>query len=188
VQLHKDIPDLKLANVDRANCLHELEFYFPLALVTPDIVRKIFCPKDVSGSPVADQGLMAQHLAGLDFGPVRGFMRGFIDMVFEFQGKFYLVDWKSNYLGSRSANYCQAQLAETILSGMYFMQYHIYCLALHLYLEKRLPGYRYEDHFGGAFYVFLRGVNPRLGPDYGIYHDLPAPAAIQRLNTQFIAG
>jgi exodeoxyribonuclease V beta subunit len=130
---------------------------------------------------------MTRQLDRLAFAPARGFMRGFIDLVFEFQGKFYLVDWKSNYLGSQSKDYSPDKLAESILSGFYFIQYHIYCLALHLHLEKRVPGYRYQEHFGGIFYVFLRGVNPELGPDYGIYHDLPALATMKKLNARFIA-
>jgi exodeoxyribonuclease V beta subunit len=187
VPLHRNLPDLKLANVPQANCLHELEFYFPLALITPDAIKSIFGSKGLPGSAAANRALMTRQLDRLAFAPARGFMRGFIDLVFEFQGKFYLVDWKSNYLGSQSKDYSPDKLAESILSGFYFIQYHIYCLALHLYLEKRVPGYRYQEHFGGIFYVFLRGVNPELGPDYGIYHDLPALATMKKLNARFIA-
>ncbi|MDH3331323.1 MAG: hypothetical protein OEL68_03275, partial [Desulfobulbaceae bacterium] len=96
--------------------------------------------------------------------------------------------WKSNFLGFSIANYRQDKLAESMLSGFYFLQYHIYCLALHLYLQKRLPGYRYESHFGGVFYVFLRGIKQNLGPDYGIFHDLPDLSTIKTLHAKFLAG
>ncbi len=188
VPLHKDIPDLKLSNIPHANCLHELEFYFPLSRVTPDAIKRIFCTKDLHGSAVKKTTVMDRQLNRLTFAPARGYMRGFIDLVFEFEGKFYLLDWKSNYLGFNIENYRQDKLGESILSGFYFLQYHIYCLALHLYLQKRLPGYQYESHFGGVFYLFLRGVNKNLGPGYGIYHDLPDPSTIEMLNTQFLAG
>jgi exodeoxyribonuclease V beta subunit len=188
VRLHKDIPDLKLSNIPPANCLHELEFYFPLSRVTPDDIKNVFCSKDLPGPAATNQALMARQLDRLAFAPARGVMRGFIDLVFELQGKFYLVDWKSNYLGSETRDYSQDKLAESILSGFYFIQYHIYCLALHRYLERRLPGYRYQEHFGGIFYVFLRGIDPELGPDYGIYHDLPALSKIEMLNPRCIAG
>ncbi len=188
VQLHKGIPDLKLHNIPIANCLHELEFYFPLSRLTPDDLRRIFSSEGMPGSAVEVPALMDRQLDRLTFAPARGFMRGFIDLVFEFQGKFYLVDWKSNYLGSNIEDYGRDALQQSIISGLYFLQYHIYSLALHLYLEKRLPDYRYEHCFGGVFYVFLRGVKQNLGPDYGIYHDLPAFSIIERLKAKLITG
>ncbi len=188
VRLHNHIPELKFSNISRTNCLHELEFYFPLSRVTPDVVKLLFNPISLPGSADATAPMLEQQLDSLTFAPSRGFMRGFIDLVFEFDGRYYLVDWKSNYLGSDIENYRRDKLIDSILSGFYFLQYHIYCLALHLYLERRLPGYQYENHFGGAFYVFLRGVRENLGPGYGIYHDLPDLPTIERLRTLLPAG
>ena len=188
VLLHNDNPGLKLCNIPPANCLHELEFYFPLSRLTTAGVKRIFSTTNLHASAVEVAALMAGQLDRLTFAPSRGFMRGFIDLVFEFAGKFYLVDWKSNYLGSGIESYCQDKLAGAIHSGFYFLQYHIYSLALHLYLQKRLPAYRYESHFGGVFYIFLRGVDQNLGPGSGIYHDLPDPAIIEMLKAKFIPG
>jgi exodeoxyribonuclease V beta subunit len=188
VLLHNDFPDLKLSNVPRAACLHELEFYFPHSRLTPDAIKRIFCRQELHGTYVEGAAGMGRQLDRLRFAPARGYMRGFIDLVFEFENKFYLVDWKSNFLGFSIANYRQDKLAESMLSGFYFLQYHIYCLALHLYLQKRLPGYRYESHFGGVFYVFLRGIKQNLGPDYGIFHDLPDLSTIKTLHAKFLAG
>ena len=75
-----------------------------------------------------------------------------------------------------------------MVSGYYFLQYHLYCLALHFYLASRLSGYDYTTHFGGVFYIYLRGVNHRLGPDYGIFHELPAYSMIRNLETKLITG
>ena len=188
VQLHSDVPNLKLCNIPRANCMHELEFYFPLSRVTPDVVRGVFSTKHLPRSFVKTAPLMGQQLDRLNFSPARGYMRGFIDLVFEYEGKFYVLDWKSNFLGNSIENYSQDKLVDSILTGFYFLQYHIYCLALHLYLQNRLPGYRYESHLGGVFYVFLRGVKQNLGPGYGIYHDLPDLSTIELLNAQFLSG
>jgi exodeoxyribonuclease V beta subunit len=188
VQLHSDVPNLKLCNIPRANCMHELEFYFPLSRVTPDVVRGVFSTKHLPRSFVKTAPLMGQQLDRLNFSPARGYMRGFIDLVFEYEGKFYVLDWKSNFLGNSIKNYSQDKLVDSILTGFYFLQYHIYCLALHLYLQNRLPGYRYESHLGGVFYVFLRGVKQNLGPGYGIYHDLPDLSTIELLNAQFLSG
>jgi len=186
VLLHHDIPGLKLSSIPRADCLHELEFYYPLTYLTPADLKQIFCSGDLRQSVGKAAAYMDLQLDRLAFAPARGFMRGFIDLVFEFEGKFYLTDWKSNHLGSSIENYNLEKIQETMLSGYYFLQYHLYCLALHLYLGKRLPGYRYESHFGGVFYIFLRGVNQERGPDYGIYHDLPAVSTVEMLRTRLL--
>ena len=185
VLLHQDIPGLKLSSIPRTDCLHELEFYYPLSYLTPADLKQIFCTVDLQ-EPGNTAALMNLQLDRLAFAPAQGFMRGFIDLVFEFEGKFYLADWKSNHLGSTIESYSRDRLSENMISGYYFLQYHLYCLALHLYLEKRLPGYGYESHFGGVFYVFLRGVNKDLGPEFGIYHDLPALATIEILRTKLL--
>ena len=130
---------------------------------------------------------MEQQLNRLTFSPARGFMKGFIDLVFEYQDKFYLVDWKSNYLGSHAENYHHDRLIEAMSTGYYFLQYHLYCFALHLYLKSRLPEYDYETHFGGVFYVFLRGVEQNFGPDHGIFYDLPRSALIKNF-TETLLG
>ena len=97
-------------------------------------------------------------------------LKGFIDLVFEFQGRFYLVDWKSNLLGSRVEDYGPAALAGEIRRRHYYFQYQLYTVALDRYLRLRLPGYRYEQHFGGVYYLFLRGIDPAR-PQFGIHRD-----------------
>jgi exodeoxyribonuclease V beta subunit len=71
-------------------------------------------------------------------------------------------------------------------NGNYFLQYHLYALALHRYLSKRVSGYRYETHFGGVFYVFLRGVDRGGHPGAGIYMDRPDSATIAALDRALI--
>ncbi len=93
-------------------------------------------------------------------------MRGFIDLVFMARGRFYLVDWKSNFLGNSPGDYNQSRLAVSMEEHLYFLQYHLYCLALHRYLLKRLPGYSYEKDFGGVFYIYLRGFGGPGGAGY----------------------
>ena len=113
-------------------------------------------------------------------------MRGFIDLVFCFEGRFYLVDWKSNFLGTRTEDYDQAALKKAMEEGSYHLQYHLYAVAVHQYLKARIPEYRYESHFGGVFYVFLRGVDPAKGMDYGVYRCRPAAACIEGLCSDLI--
>ncbi|MEA3547267.1 MAG: exodeoxyribonuclease V subunit beta, partial [Thermodesulfobacteriota bacterium] len=130
-------PALTLERVGQGQRLNEMEFYFPLA----DIHA-------VSMHPV---------LAKVHSLPA-GFLKGFIDLVFEADNRYYLVDWKSNYLGATIEDYNQERLQEVMEREQYILQYHLYTVALHQYLGSRLTEYRYDDHFGGVFYLFLRGI------------------------------
>jgi len=113
-------------------------------------------------------------------------MRGFMDLVFQWQGRFYLVDWKSNFLGPKIEDYGRNALAHIMKQEFYILQYHIYLLALDQYLRLRMPDYTYEEHFGGVFYIFLRGVRPDAGPDFGIYRDVPSEELIHSLREGLI--
>jgi exodeoxyribonuclease V beta subunit len=68
----------------------------------------------------------------------------------------------------------------------YILQYHIYAAALNQYLKVRLPEYSYEKHFGGVFYIFLRGIDPAMGPDFGVYRDRPSTELITELCNKLI--
>jgi len=69
---------------------------------------------------------------------------------------------------------------------LYILQYHIYALALHQYLRRRVPDYQYERDFGGAAYVFIRGVGRTAAPDHGIFFDKPLPELIHALGGELI--
>ena len=113
-------------------------------------------------------------------------MKGYIDMIFEHQGRFYLVDWKSNYLGPTIDSYDQAALQAAMQQHFYVLQYHFYVLALSQYLRLRNPGFRYASDFGGVFYLFVRGIDCQQGPEYGVYFDLPKPSLINALGKTLI--
>ena len=115
------------------------------------------------------------------FDPVSGILKGFIDLVFRLDGKFYIADWKSNWLGGRVEDYHADAMRAEMERHHYFLQYHLYTVALHKYLALRLPDYDYAKHFGGVFYVFLRGLEPAR-PDLGIFRDRPSVETIQRLS------
>ena len=90
-----------------------------------------------------------------------GMMKGFIDLVFEFEGKYYIADWKSNHLGNSYSDYSQERISGEMEKHNYFLQYYIYSAALNRYLKQRLgSSYSYEKHFGGVYYFFVRGMNP----------------------------
>lgn len=94
------------------------------------------------------------------FGSLHGYLRGFIDLVFEHGGRYHLLDWKSNHLGASAADYAPAALQQAMDQHGYTLQALLYALALHRHLGQRLAGYRHEQHFGGVYYLFVRGVRP----------------------------
>ncbi len=173
---------LTLSIVGKKDKLIELEFYFPLQPITPKKLRKIFADYGGAGIPAEFPGWIEE----LDFSPARGFMKGFIDLVFQFQGRFYIVDWKSNYLGNRVEDYSRERMAREMEESFYLLQSNLYVLALHQYLKKRLPDYRYGDHFGGVFYIFLRGIDPQAGNEFGICRDLPREELVEALSQNLI--
>jgi len=116
---------------------------------------------------------------------VRGLMKGYIDLVFEHRGLYYLADYKSNRLGVRTEDYDHAAMARAMREHRYDLQYLIYAVALHRYLAQRIDDYAYERHFGGAYYLFLRGLDPEQGSRYGVFFERPDAGLIQSLDALF---
>ncbi len=108
--------------------------------------------------------------------------KGFIDLVFEHQGRYYVVDYKSNWLGEGDAAYTDEAMQATVASHRYDLQYVLYLLALHRQLQLRLPDYDYERHVGGALYLFLRGSR---APGQGIHRARPPRELIEALDALF---
>ncbi len=113
---------------------------------------------------------------------INGMLKGFIDLVFHWQGRYYVLDYKSNHLGENARAYGLRTLAEAMLEHRYDLQYVLYTLALHRLLKARLPDYRYQRDMGGAVYLFLRGVT-RNGN--GVYVHKPPQTLIEQLDRDF---
>jgi len=180
--LLEDQKGFVLSSVESANRLNEMEFYFPLKTVTPQKLSKVF--SDHGGIRIPSD--FPSRLEKLSFMPSEGFMKGYIDLIFHLSGRFYLVDWKSNYLGNHIEDYSKDSIDETMNKDLYVLQYHIYLLAIHQYLRLNIPKYSYESDFGGVFYIFLRGMDKSRGPKFGVYKDLPSPDLIYALGRELI--
>ncbi len=181
VPLSPEPRDFTLSRIPLAHRLNELEFTFPLKRISPETFCRIFQQHQVE--PIPENP--SQWMEGLEFTPAKGFMKGFMDLVFQFQGRFYLVDWKSNFLGHGCQAYDPAALSRSMEAHAYILQYHLYALALDQYLRLRLDDYSYDAHFGGIYYIFLRGVDP-TDPSLGIYRDRPPSGLIQALRMNLI--
>ncbi|WP_028835776.1 MULTISPECIES: exodeoxyribonuclease V subunit beta [unclassified Pseudoalteromonas] len=138
--------NLSLSQLSPSDCLVEMEFNLPLAsLSAPKLNEMLIKHFDFSRSK-------------LEFAHVKGLLKGFIDLIFCYQGKYYILDYKSNYLGSTPADYESEQLEQAMTSHQYHLQYLIYTVALHRLLKQRIPDYAIETHLGGVYYTFLRGM------------------------------
>ena len=112
---------------------------------------------------------------------LEGFLSGFVDLVFEHEGAWYVIDWKSNHLGNRPEDYGRDAVWEAMCEHDYVLQYHLYVLALHRYLAWRLgDAYDMEKHLGGVWYVFLRGVDG--SGNHGFFRDRPPRGLIEALD------
>ena len=117
--------------------------------------------------------------------PIDGFLRGFVDLVVEHGGRWYVIDYKSNWLGPSPEDYSREAVAAAMRASAYPLQYLLYLVALHRHLGLRLPGYDYERHVGGVFYLFVRGMDPAAGMERGVWFDRPAAALVHELDGLF---
>lgn len=151
----------------------ELEFFLPMGRVTASALTALCQQHDP----------LSRGNKPLSFATVQGMLKGFIDLVFEWQGRWYLLDYKSNHLGMSPADYSRPALEQAMVEHRYDLQYQLYSLALHRLLSLRLPGYDFDQHFGGVFYLFLRGM-----PQGGIFHTRPSRELVLGLDRLFSEG
>ncbi len=166
-------PGLSLAQLTPEHCLSEMEFLLPLSALSAAALNRCLAAGD----------LLSAQAPALTFNEVQGMLKGFIDLVFEHDGRFYVVDYKSNYLGDNAAAYQQDAMAQAMMEHRYDVQYQLYTLALHRYLRCRLPNYDYDQHIGGVCYLFLRGMNGEAGS--GVYATKPDKTHIDALDALF---
>ncbi len=115
-----------------------------------------------------------------------GLMNGKIDLFFEQDGRFYILDWKSNYLGFRPEDYNADSLLNAMNDNNYHLQYLIYTVALKKYLSSRIPDFDYEKQFGGVVYLFLRGL--RKDSTAGVFTARPSYKTIERMDEILFTG
>lgn len=124
------------------------------------------------------------NLSGLSGASIYGMLNGAIDLIFLHDGKYYLADYKSNLLGQDYSFYSFESLSASNDKKAYTLQYLIYTVALHKHLSERIDGYDYETHFGGVFYLYLRGMHPEQDSS-GVFFHLPSKSAVDGLSEFF---
>lgn len=164
--------ELALADLRAGEYQSELEFMFSATQVDVQQLDRLVCSQTLDG----------QNRAPLQRDRLNGLFKGFIDLVFEHQGRYYVLDYKSNWLGPSAADYQDGAMRQAMLEHRYDLQYVFYMLALHRQLSARLPGYDYDQHMGGALYWFVRGYESAGG---GLLHERPPRALIESLDRLF---
>ncbi len=156
-----------LQSIEKSKRLQELEFNFILSpFQFADLLQ---CFDNTIGVQINTYNQLEAE----------GLIKGFIDLLFEHDGKYFIIDWKSNYLGYNPEDYTHHKLHEAMNANNYHLQYLIYCVAVKKYLSTRISNFDYNKHFGGVIYVFLRGV--REGRSEGVYYTLPSEQMINKL-------
>ncbi|MBB3190597.1 exodeoxyribonuclease V subunit beta [Halomonas cerina] len=175
-----DVPEgpvapLRLDRLESAHCQVELEFWFAAHRVDTRRLDALVSAHTLGGA----------ERPALEPERLNGMLKGFIDLVVEHEGRFYVLDWKSNHLGRDDSAYSEAAMAEAVREKRYDLQYCLYLLALHRLLKARLPDYDIDRHLGGVLYVFLRGQG---APSRGVHRERPPRALIERLDVLFRAS
>ncbi len=170
------LTNLSLSSLTQEQRLNEMGFDFSTSQVDISHLNK----------------LLEQH-AGVKLPPIEyeiftGMVTGFIDLVFEYEGKYYVSDYKSNFLGGSLEDYSSEKLRQAILDRRYDLQYLLYTLALHRYLKTRIPDYQYDIHMGGVYYLFLRGMRKENGSDTGIFYERPDKTLIETLDNDIFTA
>jgi len=170
--LHTALPEIgPLAAVDASSRRSEIEFFLRLGGSRVRELMNVITAAGYGGG-------------GVDETVLRGLMQGFIDLVVEADGRFWILDYKTNALGPMRADYAPDRLAESVRHHHYDLQYLIYTVALHRSLQQRLDGYDPAQHLGGVQYLFVRGMQP--GDEAtGIHVDRPSVELIARLDALF---
>src|SRR5690606_30527499 len=155
-----------LSDIPKEKRLTELEFDFNVPIFETASLNAISTPEcrfEVSS-----------------FGSLEGIMNGKIDLFFEYEGRYYIADWKSNFLGDSLEDYSSANLNNAMTDNNYNLQYLLYTVAVKKYLESRVPSFSYERDFGGVIYLFVRGI--RKNSSHGIFVARPAAEKIEALS------
>ncbi|MGH2824239.1 MAG: hypothetical protein ACRDLY_14730 [Thermoleophilaceae bacterium] len=162
-----------LARLSPRAVLKELEFELPLGPLEPSAITAIAARHGLALPPLAHERLY-------------GYLKGYIDLVFLHEDRFYIADYKTTWLGAAPADYTQAALERAMAASGYHLQYLLYTVALHRWLGRRIAGYDYERCFGGVYYLFLRGMQPgridSRGRPFGVYRARPALVLIEALD------
>ncbi len=166
-------PGLALKSLTIDKKLVEMEFYFPVNKLSSGAFNQL----------LKQYPCLQVDVKPTDFRQLKGMLKGFVDLIFEWQGQYFILDYKSNFLGDQYDDYHQLATHQAMSDHRYDVQLVIYTLALHRLLKLRICDYDYDQHIGGGYYMFLRGMNASdTQHHYGQYFHKPEKALIEALD------
>ncbi|GJL83395.1 MAG: RecBCD enzyme subunit RecB [marine bacterium B5-7] len=177
-----EVHGFSLSAIKKSQQIREMGFFFRVNEIRDVALSKLLMQYG------AGNAAYAASIERLEFELSGGFIRGFIDLIVEYKDRYYVIDYKSNYLGPAASSYQPARLDEIMVQESYTLQYLLYVVALHRYLKSRRADYRYESHFGGVYYLFLRGMGLSDDRQDGVFHDRPDADLIEALDRYFSIG
>jgi exodeoxyribonuclease V beta subunit len=130
----------------------------------------------------------------------KGYVKGEIDLVAQFEenGPFYLIDYKTNYLGNKLSDYGENSIAESIFESGYDVQILLYSIALHRFLKNTVENYcdengdaqkGYAEKFGGVIYLYVRGMTPNTKDcGCGVFYVKPDYKLIEKLDKELFGN
>lgn len=184
----KDGDQVKLSNLKALDCARELDYFLPCKDFKVRVLNGI-CHDFYESEVKAFEMLSVPELPDLKKSNFKGYMNGSLDLVAKFDTetgpKFYMIDYKSNYLGNSFSQYTQQKILKSIFESRYDVQILFYSLALYRFLKTTLPNFSYEKNFGGVMYLYLRGMNSFDTKSPGQFYVKPSEALIDRLDRLF---
>lgn len=169
--MHTDIltdnGSLQLKDIPLTACIHELEFDFPLQLFNAQQLEEIIDDVNIKSS----------------YKEIEGMMNGKVDLFFRHNGKYYILDWKTNHLGYHTDDYTTEKVAAAMTENNYHLQYLIYTYAVQKHLHFQLNDFDYNRDFGGVIYLFVRGM--RKGQKSGVFFSRPDAEVIRKMRMLF---
>lgn len=184
----KDGNQVKLSNLKALDCARELDYFLPCKDFKVRVLNGI-CHDFYESEVKAFEMLSVPELPDLKKSNFKGYMNGSLDLVAKFGTetgpKFYMIDYKSNYLGNSFSQYTQQKILKSIFESRYDVQILFYSLALYRFLKTTLPNFSYEKDFGGVMYLYLRGMNSFDTRSPGQFYVKPSEALIERLDRLF---
>jgi exodeoxyribonuclease V beta subunit len=164
---------LRLIDIASDQRIVEFEFQFPVQQVSLARLRRL-CLAHGQGGVIP---------ASLDAATLNGMLTGFADLILAWDGRYHVLDYKTNWLGARLDDYRGDSLDAAMAEHHYPLQALIYTVALHRYLRQRMDGYTAERYLGESWYLFVRALG--LAPGLGVWRQRWPAALIEALDDAF---
>lgn len=171
--LNTNTNTITLSKLKNKEYIKEFEFYIP--------IKHTISSNSLNYLLKSFNSSISKKSKNLTFDSIKGILVGSIDLVFFWKEKYYLIDYKSNWLGKDNTYYNKHSIHKTIIKYKYDLQYQIYSLALHRYLKKRIHNYSLKKHFGGIFYLFIRAFT-KINQTNGTFFTIPSYDLIKKLD------